>query len=102
MAATIHRGATDAPSPTFEPFDLIGMDNLSVDLEVLRAMIAVAIDLLDSSPSNAQRLLFGALNQTDRADACLNETRRALLSAQPGASVIAAAQPDFTLSGGAS
>lgn len=81
--------ATESPitgarndAPNFQAFDLIEMDNLTADMEVLRSMIDVAIDVFDSSPKNAQCLLFGALNQLDLANNRHAETHRALFRLQ--------------------
>ncbi len=81
--------ATESPitgeridAPNFKSFDLTPMDDVAADLEVLRAMIDVAVDVFDSSPKNAQCLLFGALNQLDLANRRMAETHRALFQLQ--------------------
>ncbi len=76
--------ASATEKPTFATFDLTPIDDVSADLEVLRSMIDVAVDVFDSSPKNAQCLLFGALNQLDLANNRLAETHRALLHLQLG------------------
>lgn len=83
--------ATDAPitgaptrAPSFSDFDLSRLDTLAGDLDTLKSLIWVAVDLIHADRAHGENLLHAALTLHQQVDTQLGVIHRDLNSAKDG------------------
>lgn len=78
--------ATDAPitgaptrAPNFADFDLSRIDQLTGELDTLKSLIWVAVDLVSAGGPHGENLLHAALNQYELIDSSLQSIHSDLM-----------------------
>lgn len=71
----------DAPTraPSFADFDLSRIDQLTGELDTLKSLIWVAVDLVSAGGPHGENLLHAALHQYDLIDNSLQEIHSDLM-----------------------
>jgi hypothetical protein len=85
MAANAHITGAPTRAPTFGVFDLSRVDDLANELDLLKTLIWVAVDLIAEDGPHGVNLLHVALHQHDLVDVRLQNIHSDLISFQQGA-----------------